>query len=145
MESEQRRLSKDTRIDTFWYRFDRLLMIRKMTLRELCDKTGIKYQTLAGWRMHRRLPDLSSALDIAKALNVSVEYLSEIGYLNQSLKQKVNEFMIDINPAFAKNNKELIDSAVGYGDKLNGLLDLIRLYGVGDKADEIKLEPHAKE
>lgn len=145
LETPQKQLDKESRIDTFWYRLDRVLMLRKMTLKELSKETGIKYQTIAGWRMHKRLPDLSSALDIASALDVSVEYLTEIGYLQQNLKQKVNEFMIDINPAFAKNNMDVINSAIEYSDKLNSLLDLIRVYGVGDKADEIKLAFPEKE
>lgn len=47
-----------------------------MTLRELSEKTGVRLPGLLGLEHEDRSPQLETAIRIAKALNVSLEYLS---------------------------------------------------------------------
>ena len=62
--------------DTFWATVSHVLDVKKVTLKELSDSTGIPYGSLKNMRgCEHRPPSLSDALSIAKALNVSIDYL----------------------------------------------------------------------
>ena len=67
--------NRDTMYTRFWTAFDVAVAVKRVTVRELSRETGIKYQTIAGWRQHKRLPDLYSAVLIADYLSIPLEVM----------------------------------------------------------------------
>ena len=59
----------------FWQRVKELIKSQKLTQEKICSSCDISLSTFVSWIHNERLPDLISALKIAKALNTSVEYL----------------------------------------------------------------------
>ena len=59
----------------FWRRVKELLKSQKTTQEKLCKSCDISLSTFVSWIHNERLPDLTSALMIAKALGTTVEYL----------------------------------------------------------------------
>ncbi|ORC37405.1 hypothetical protein B4O97_03635 [Marispirochaeta aestuarii] len=48
---------------------------QKITQEWLAEKAGISYSTFKGWKSKGRVPNVYQAVDIAKILGTSVEYL----------------------------------------------------------------------
>ncbi|WP_294429135.1 helix-turn-helix transcriptional regulator [uncultured Treponema sp.] len=59
----------------FWQRVKELLKSQKLTQDKLCKSCDISLATFVSWIHNERLPDLTSAIKIAEALNTSVEFL----------------------------------------------------------------------
>ena len=59
----------------FWQRVKELLKSQKLTQDKLCKSCDISLATFVSWIHNERLPDLTSAVKIAEALNTSVEFL----------------------------------------------------------------------
>lgn len=64
---------------------------QKIKTKQLADKTGINKRTLDGYlATHAYEPTVTNAVEIAKALNVTVEYLAADNFF-QELSDTVNE------------------------------------------------------
>jgi len=59
----------------FWIRIKDLIKTNKLTQEKLCKICNISLATFVSWIHNERLPDLESAIKIAKTLNVTVEFL----------------------------------------------------------------------
>ena len=67
---------REYRTKLFWKRIDRILADKGITLKDVAEQAGLKYSTVISWRANGRLPDLSSALDIAEVLGVFLENIA---------------------------------------------------------------------
>ncbi len=76
----------------FWKNVKDELDYKMMSQKELAATVKISYNTLQSWITKDRLPDAADSVKIAKALDVSVEYL--VTGKKMSLK---SEFSPDIN------------------------------------------------
>ena len=63
-------------IVSFWRRVQTQLKAHKISQVQFAKYVGIKPATFNGWIYHNRIPDLVTALNIAAALGVGVEYLA---------------------------------------------------------------------
>ena len=100
----------DMRKDAFWYRVDTLLANQGKTLKDLSEATELKYSTILSWRINKRLPDLSSAIDIAQFLGVLVESLTDrMGFHTPSVESIIED-------AFNKIPKDIASSASGLAE-----------------------------
>jgi len=79
----------------FWQRVKKLLKSQKLTQDQLCKSCNISLATFVSWIHNERLPDLTSAIKIAKALNTSVEFLV-FGNAPTFLKDKSKEKAIEL-------------------------------------------------
>ena len=61
--------------NTFWGRVKMLLKAHKMTQRQFAGRLGIPLSTLTSWIHYNRIPDTSSAYEIAVTLGVTLNYL----------------------------------------------------------------------
>lgn len=59
----------------FWKNVKDELEYNLMTQKELAESINISYNTLQSWITKDRLPDAEKAVNIAKKLNTTVEYL----------------------------------------------------------------------
>ena len=59
----------------FWDRTKKLIKSHKVTQRNFAAYVGITYGTLKDWLCYGVYPDVLSAIKIAEALGVSLEYL----------------------------------------------------------------------
>ena len=59
----------------FWNKVKEELEFKLMSQKELAATTEISYNTIQSWITKDRLPDAADSVKIAKALDVSVEYL----------------------------------------------------------------------
>lgn len=75
-------------VEVFWMRVDKGLKENHISLRELSDLTGIKYDTMRAWRYHQQLPNTSSIVLIATALHTSIDFL--LGHRPEGLAEYVN-------------------------------------------------------
>lgn len=103
------------------------LNYQKMKTKDLAAKTGINKRTLDGYLAARSYePTLSNAMAIAKALNVSVEYLGQTDDdMFQELTdstETVNNSEIDTNELSAKYKKLPEDQRKIVMDLINSLL-----------------------
>ena len=74
----------------FWNRVKKLIKAHKMTQKQFAERIDIPAGTFHGLMYHNRMPVLDLALDIAKVLGVSVEYLangSDREIANKRLKE----------------------------------------------------------
>ena len=62
-------------MNTFLEHLKDELCYQGLTQKELSEKTGISVNTIRGWFSKDFTPDIFSAIKIAKALNVSTDYL----------------------------------------------------------------------
>ena len=60
---------------SFWEQVNQLIKTQKTTQEDLAKSLCIPFGTYRGWNAYKRLPDVSSGLKIAQALNTSVEFL----------------------------------------------------------------------
>ena len=63
------------------------LKYQDLTQKELAQKSGISINTIRGWFSKNLAPDVFNAFKVAKALNVSVEYLVTGKDENEAAKQ----------------------------------------------------------
>ena len=61
--------------DSFWGRVKPLIKAHKMTQRQFAEYMGISENTFNGWIRHNRIPDTSTAYDMAVVLGVTLNYL----------------------------------------------------------------------
>ena len=61
--------------DTFWGRVKPLLKAHKMTQKQFAEYMGISLNTLSGWIRYDRVPDTSTAYEMAVVLGVTLNYL----------------------------------------------------------------------
>jgi len=61
--------------DTFWERAKPLIKAHKMTQRQFAEHIGVSVNTFSGWIRHKRIPDTSTAYDMAVVLGVTLNYL----------------------------------------------------------------------
>ena len=61
--------------DTFWGRVKPLIKAHKMTQRQFAEHIGVSVNTFSGWIRHKRIPDTSTAYDMAVVLGVTLNYL----------------------------------------------------------------------
>ena len=59
----------------FWNNIDKLLRDRDLTLTDMCNKTGIAYNTVNGQRVRQSLPKLDQLLSMSRFLGTSMENL----------------------------------------------------------------------
>ncbi len=80
----------------FWEQVNQLIKSQKTTQEDLAKGIGIPFGTYRGWNAYKRLPDVVSALKIAKALGTTVEYLvtgespsntEQIAYIKRLLRE----------------------------------------------------------
>ncbi len=108
----------------FWNNVDKLR--GKISLKELCNETSIKYKRIQDQRMLGGIPNLTDGIAIAKFLNTDVNYLlynEKNEYLPLFYKLKENKELYDIcedltmlNPTQINVVKNLIDSYLINGD-----------------------------
>ena len=60
----------------FWNTVKTLIKAHKLSQVQFADYIGLNPATFSGWIYHKRIPDFFTALDIAAALGVSIEYLA---------------------------------------------------------------------
>ena len=118
--------NEEARKGAFWVRVDSLLTDKSKTLKDIAEATEIRYQTIISWRANNRLPDLSSALDIAKFLGVLVETLTEFEeFKKPSISSIVSDTFMSI-PESARNlmdiSNEDIQELIASGAKFDSIL-----------------------
>jgi transcriptional regulator with XRE-family HTH domain len=74
----------------FWERVNKTIKMRSQKQEWLAEQTGIKYQTLRSWVSKDILPRVDDAVKIARALEVSVEYLVEGA--NSAMPREIDTF-----------------------------------------------------
>ncbi len=120
---------KERRLQLFWDNVDILLAKKNCTLRDVAEKTGLKYQTILGWRTNNRLPDLSAAIDMAKCLGVLVENLTEPGeYGGISVQDLVKDAAAFVPQALQTDDKFLdtLNRVKEAADMMDGILSDMR-------------------
>ena len=63
-------------VASFWTRVKAQIKAHKLSQAKFAEHIGISPGTFYGWMHHKRMPDLATALHIAAALGVGVEYLA---------------------------------------------------------------------
>ena len=61
--------------ETFWGRVKPLIKAHKMTHAKFAQYLGVSPHTFSGWIKHERVPDTSTAYDMAVTLGVPLNYL----------------------------------------------------------------------
>jgi transcriptional regulator with XRE-family HTH domain len=87
----------------FWDRVNRLIRKRRLNQEQVAFIIGIKYSTLRNWSYRKIIPYIQHIINIAKALDTSINYLL---------------FGVDIEPSTNINYK--------IGKTLLSLIDLIK-------------------
>ena len=59
----------------FWKMVNSLIKAHKITQAAFSAHIGVNYNTFRGWMYNKRVPDMETALHMAAALGVSLEYL----------------------------------------------------------------------
>jgi hypothetical protein len=59
----------------FWARFNELVSVKYSTLGDFCSTAKINYDTLITQRNRKAIPKIEQLLDMARALNITVDYL----------------------------------------------------------------------
>ena len=66
---------KDEEAMNFWGRVETILLQRQVSLKAICSKYGIQYQTMLNQKSSAHLPTLTNACLLAKELGCSVDWL----------------------------------------------------------------------
>ena len=66
---------KDEDAMNFWGRVETILVQRQVSLKAICNKFGIQYQTMLNQKSSAHLPTLTNACLLAKELGCSVDWL----------------------------------------------------------------------
>jgi len=61
--------------NTFWERVKPLIKAHKMTRKQFAEYIGVSPNTFNGWIKYSRIPDTSTAYDMAIVLGVTLNYL----------------------------------------------------------------------
>ena len=61
--------------DNFWGRVKPLIKAHKMTQKQFAEYLGVPVHTLYGWIKYDRIPDTSTAYNMAVVLGVTLNYL----------------------------------------------------------------------
>ena len=61
--------------DGFWGRVKPLIKAHNMTQKQFAEYMGVSYNTFIGWMRWNRLPDTSTAYEMAIVLGVTLNYL----------------------------------------------------------------------
>ena len=72
----------DVDIGSFGFRLWYALKVRNMTQKELAERIGVSAQTISGYTTGIKKPTIDKAIQIAHALNVSLDFL----FLGEELK-----------------------------------------------------------
>ena len=59
----------------FWLRVDKLMITRKLMLKDIAEGAGAPYQSFTGWRTRHKYPNAQVLVKIALILHTSAEYL----------------------------------------------------------------------
>lgn len=59
----------------FWMRVDKILVSRKVMLKDIAAGAEIPYQSFTGWRTRHKFPDAQVLIKISQILHASAEYL----------------------------------------------------------------------
>ena len=73
------------------------LEYKGLTQKELAELTGISINTIRGWVSKDLVPDVFSAVKVAKALDVPVEYLANGTAPDHPRKARIKELLNEIN------------------------------------------------
>lgn len=105
-------------MNTFLEHLKDELIYQGLTQKELSEKTGISVNTIRGWFSKDFTPDIFAAVKIAKALNVSTEYLiygkSQQNELTHEDKTLLNDFHL-----LSAENKQLLKAIIASMNKIS--------------------------
>ena len=109
----------------FWSSVDGLLSRTGRNLKDLAESTGLKYQTVIGWRTYKRLPNLRSALSIADFLGVSVEVLCGRAAMPVDVRRAFNDMLESSDGALRRNLSDAgrLDEARAVVDDFSALME----------------------
>lgn len=86
--------------------------LRKLSCRELAEKSGVSFDSISKYELDKRTPSIDAVIDLAKALDVSLEYLAggEISAENKNeyvnkIKKELGIDDIFINVELLSNEK----------------------------------------
>lgn len=106
-------------VKSFWMRVKMLIKERKMTQKQFAKDLGIPTGTFEGLIYHNRMPILTIAMQIANALDVSVEYL--VSGKDRSLEQHAKEpFEKQFVSRISRLARQIQIEAEQIENKLNG-------------------------
>ena len=126
--------TKDEVLTRFWSTLDTLLMKEGRTLLDMAEATGIKYQTLIGWRTNKRLPDLYSALLIADFMAIPLEALCLADGLGKVAKESTAGIIRRVAPAPATEEREdRIEEAMASSEELCASLNAVLAEYLGNR------------
>ena len=72
-----------------------------LTQAELAEQLGISYQAVSGWERGTSMPDISKLIDLARALNVTVDTL--LGGQKEPVQAEEKEAVTQLDPDVAEN------------------------------------------
>ena len=122
--------------ERFWYRVEMLLARKGKNLQDMSADTGIKYPTILSWRTRKKLPDLASALAIARYLGVTVEYLAEIWHKATDLSRDLEEALADADPETVRNLEPKLPDIRQLLNRSAELMDAVRIIAGSHKEKE---------
>lgn len=79
----------------FWGRTELLLSQHQMTLKSLCDRTGLNYRSMLNMKSKARLPNITAGVAMARILGTTVEWLL-LGSIELPQKEKILQDTIDL-------------------------------------------------
>ena len=93
--------------DNFWIRMNFMIELRYKSVKEFCEKGGIKLQTLYNDRYYKRYPSVENLMKMAKALGVSIDYLLFETPMMQPITEEEAELVQMFNSA-SDSTKEIV-------------------------------------
>lgn len=98
----------------FWNTVKSELSYQGLTQKDLANKAELNYRTLQNWIARNIQPDIFSAVKIAKALNVSAEYLL---YGDNDISDMETVLLIKFRKLSEEQKKLIIGVVSGLADK----------------------------
>lgn len=98
----------------FWNTVKSELSYQGLTQKDLANKAELNYRTLQNWIARNIQPDIFSAVKIAKALNVSAEYLL---YGDNGISDMETVLLIKFRKLTEEQKKLIIGIVSGLADK----------------------------
>lgn len=80
-----------------------------LTQAELAEKLGISYQAVSSWERGASMPDIGKLMDLARALNVTVDAL--LGGEKVPVPEEINEEVTQLDPDVAENAEWAMEHA----------------------------------
>lgn len=99
---------------SFWDRVKNLIKANKTSLQKTSVSIEVPYNTLRNWVYYSRIPDVETACDLAKTLNVSVEFL--VYGRDRNIKEEYLAYLKERKEATAKITKlagEITEQCLG--------------------------------